>query len=138
MPPAFSPRSTRSTALPGSKAASACSARGRATGARSWLSSCAASRACAGRAAPTSPPALAAPVAVVAPRLLSAFDATARLARLEGAVRVLGEGSSDWRAVLAQLLRRLEGVLRPRSAHIALAVRGESFEVGIADADAQQ
>src|SRR5690606_5304959 len=73
-----------------------------------------------------------------AARLLAAFDEIDRLARLEGGVRVLGEGSSDWRAVLAQLLRRLEGVLRPRSAHIALAVRGESFEVGIADADAQQ
>jgi two-component system OmpR family sensor kinase len=88
--------------------------------------------------APNEYRALAAAVAVDAARLLAAFDEIDRLARLEGGVRVLGEGSSDWRAVLAQLLRRLEGVLRPRSAHIALAVRGESFEVGIADADAQQ
>jgi len=88
--------------------------------------------------APNEYRALAAAVAVDAARLLAAFDEIDRLARLEGGVRVLEDGSSDWHAVLVQLLRRLEGVLRPRSAHIALAVRGETFEVGLAGPDAQQ
>jgi len=82
--------------------------------------------------------ALAAAVAVDAARLLAGFDEIDRLARLESGALRLGEGSCDLRDVVGPLLRRLEGVLRPRSARIDLAMSGAPFTVGLDEGEAQQ
>jgi hypothetical protein len=88
--------------------------------------------------APNEYRALAAGVAVDAARLLAGFDEIDRLARLESGAPVLDEGRSEWAETLASILRRVEGVLRPRSARIELAVHGEAFAVPLAESDAQQ
>jgi signal transduction histidine kinase len=82
--------------------------------------------------------ALAAAVAVDAARLMAAFDEIDRLARLETGALDLAEGESDWREVTAQILRRLESALRPRSARIELTARGSPFAVAIEQAEAMQ
>jgi signal transduction histidine kinase len=82
--------------------------------------------------------ALAGAVAVDAARLMAGFDELDRLARLESGALTLAEGSSDLREVLAQLLRRLEGVLRPRSARMIMAVSGSPFTVPMDEDDAQR
>lgn len=81
--------------------------------------------------------ALAAAVAVDAARLLGAFEDMDRLARLENHALDLNEGTSDLREITADLLRRLEGVLRPRSAQIELRVSGSPFTVPLDNGDAQ-
>jgi signal transduction histidine kinase len=88
--------------------------------------------------APNEYRALAAAVAVDAARLLAGFDEIDRLAKLESGAPVLDEGCSQWDEAVSGILRRLEGVLRPRSARIELAVNSQSFTVGISDTDAQQ
>jgi len=88
--------------------------------------------------APNEYRALAAAIAVDAARLLAGFDEIDRLARLESGVLQLGEGRTDLRDCTTQLLRRLEGVLRPRSARIDLAVRGEPFLVELDEREVQQ
>ena len=88
--------------------------------------------------APNEYRALAAAVAVDAARLLAGFDEIDRLARLETGDPVLDQGRCEWDEALSQILRRLEGVLRPRSARITLAVRGSAFTVGLTETDAQQ
>jgi len=88
--------------------------------------------------APNEYRALAAAVAVDAARLLAGFDEIDRLARLESGAPVLDEGRSQLDEVVSNILRRIEGVLRPRSARIELALHSESFTIGLADADAQQ
>src|SRR5690606_8468984 len=55
--------------------------------------------------------ALAAAVAVDAARLLAGFDEIDRLARLESGALRLDEGQSDFRAAVAGIQRRLDGVL---------------------------
>jgi signal transduction histidine kinase len=81
--------------------------------------------------------ALAGAVAVDAARLMAGFDELDRLARLETQVLTLEPGTSDLREIAAQLLRRLESVLRQRSARMLLNASGTDFVVGIADADTQ-
>jgi signal transduction histidine kinase len=88
--------------------------------------------------APNAYRALAAAIAVDAARLLAGFDEIDRLAQLETGTQPLSPGQSDLREVIAQLLRRLEGVLRPRGARIDLTVRGEPFTVAMEEQEAQQ
>ena len=88
--------------------------------------------------APNEYRALAAAVAVDAARLLAGFDEIDRLARLETGTAVLDPGRSAWDEALGQMLRRIEGVLRPRSARVVLAVHGSEFAVGLTETDAQQ
>jgi len=88
--------------------------------------------------APNEYRALAAAVAVDAARLLAGFDEIDRLARLESHVLTLVAGRSDMRDVVSQLLHRLEGVLRPRSARIELGVSGTTFATGLDEGEAQQ
>ena len=87
--------------------------------------------------APNEYRALAAAVAVDAARLLAAFDEIDRLARLETGAEVLHEGCCEWDAEMGEMLRRIDGALRPRSARIEAAVHGTAFTVGLAEADAQ-
>jgi signal transduction histidine kinase len=88
--------------------------------------------------APNEYRALAAAVAVDAARLLAGFDEIDRLARLESAAPVFDSGQCQWDDALAGILRRIEGVLRPRSARIELAAHGEGFAIGLPETDAQQ
>jgi signal transduction histidine kinase len=88
--------------------------------------------------APNEYRALAAAVAVDAARLLAGFDEIDRLARLESGAPVLDAGHCRWDEAVSGILRRLEGVLRPRSARIELSVHSESFAVGLTENDAQQ
>jgi hypothetical protein len=88
--------------------------------------------------APNAYRALAAAIAVDAARLLAGFDEIDRLAQLETGTQPLSPGQSDLREVIAQLLRRLEGVLRPRGARIDLTVRGTPFTVAMEEQEAQQ
>ena len=88
--------------------------------------------------APNAYRALAAAIAVDAARLLAGFDEIDRLARLETGALPLSAGRSDLREVIVQLLRRLEGVLRPRSARIELAVRGGPFTLELDEPEVQQ
>lgn len=88
--------------------------------------------------APNEYRALAAAIAVDAARLLAGFDEIDRLARLESGALRLEEGRCDLREVAGQLLRRLEGVLRPRSARIDLTARGAPFTLAIDEREAQQ
>ena len=82
--------------------------------------------------------ALAAAVAVDAARLMAGFDEIDRLARLETGALRFGDGASDLREVVGGILRRLDGVLRPRSAKVELAVSGGPFTVAMEEVDAQQ
>jgi two-component system OmpR family sensor kinase len=82
--------------------------------------------------------ALAAAVAVDAARVMAGFDEIDRLARLEIGVLRLDEGECDLREVVGRTLRRLDGVLRPRSARIELTAKGSRFAVGMTEADAMQ
>ena len=66
--------------------------------------------------------ALSAAIAVDAARLLGGFEELDRLARLETRSLDLPEGSCDFADILAEQVRRLGGVLRPRSAAIELAM----------------
>jgi len=66
--------------------------------------------------------ALSAAIAVDAARLLGGFEELDRLARLETRSLELAEGSCDFADILAEQVRRLAGVLRPRSAAIELAM----------------
>src|SRR5690606_4544613 len=70
--------------------------------------------------APNEYRALAAAIAVDAARLMAGFDEIDRLAKLETGALQLEPGESDWREVVATILRRLDGVLRPRGARIEL------------------
>ena len=88
--------------------------------------------------APNEYRALAAAVAVDAARVMAGFDEIDRLARLETGALELDEGECDFREVVAQTLRRLDGVLRPRSARIELAAEGTRFTIGMAETDARQ
>jgi signal transduction histidine kinase len=88
--------------------------------------------------APNEYRALAAGIAVDAARLLAGFDEVDRLARLETGALRLDEGSCDWRDVVGQTLRRLEGVLRPRSARMDLAIAGSPFLVPLEEPEAAQ
>jgi len=85
--------------------------------------------------APNTYRALAGGIGVDAARLLAGFDEIDRLARLEsGGLDLAGDGC-NFRLVIEGTLRRLEGVTRPRSAHLRLLTSGEHFGVGLGDAD---
>lgn len=77
--------------------------------------------------APNAYRALAAGIAVDAAKLLAAFEEVDRLARLESGALELAQGDADLNEALAETLRRLEGVLRPRGASITLDVDGYAF-----------
>lgn len=86
--------------------------------------------------APNEYRALAAAVAVDAARLMAGFDEIDRLARLEaGALQIIGS-ECDLRQVTSRMVQRLEGVLRPRGAHIELATRGSPFTIDMPESDA--
>ncbi|MBO9517092.1 MAG: HAMP domain-containing histidine kinase [Porphyrobacter sp.] len=82
--------------------------------------------------------ALAAAVAVDAARIMAGFDEIDRLARLEAGALEFEGGQCDLREVVNQLLRRLDGVLRQRSARIEFEVEGPDFIVGLSRNDALQ
>ena len=82
--------------------------------------------------APNAYRALAAGVAVDAAKLLAAFEDIDRLARLETGALELDTGEADLRDALAETIRRLDGVLRPRDAAIGLQVSGSPFTTGLA------
>jgi signal transduction histidine kinase len=85
--------------------------------------------------APNTYRALAGGIGVDAARLLAGFDEIDRLARLEsGGLDLAGDGC-NFRLVIEGTLRRLEGVTRPRSAHLRLLTSGELFAVGLGHAD---
>jgi hypothetical protein len=86
--------------------------------------------------APNAYRALAAAVGVDAARLLAGFDEIERMAQLESGTLALADGTSNLRLVVEATLRRLEGVLRPRSAKMRLFVSGDSFSLGIGEEDA--
>lgn len=86
--------------------------------------------------APNAYRALAAAVGVDAARLLAGFDEIERMAQLESGTLALAEGTSNLRVVVESTLRRLEGVLRPRSSKMRLLVSGDAFFVGIGEEDA--
>ena len=88
--------------------------------------------------APNEYRALAAAVAVDAARLMAGFDEIDRLARLETGALELEEGHCDFREIAGQILRRVEGVLRPRGARIELTARGSAFTVAVHEAEALQ
>jgi two-component system, OmpR family, sensor kinase len=77
-------------------------------------------------------------VAVDAARILAGFDEIDRLAQLETGALRLEDGESDLRDVVTRTLRRLDGVLRPRSARIELIAQGGPFTIGMAGIDAMQ
>lgn len=79
--------------------------------------------------------ALAAGIAVDAARLMAGFDELDRLARLESGAMALAEGSCDLRQAVSELLRRLDGVLRPRSARMVLSASGSPFVVALAESE---
>lgn len=85
--------------------------------------------------APNAYRALAAAVSVDAARLLAGFDEIDRLSRLAAGALELSRDGSNVRLVLERTLRRLEGVTRPRGAHLRLLTSGESFEVTLGEAD---
>jgi signal transduction histidine kinase len=85
--------------------------------------------------APNTYRALAGAVGVDAARLLAGFDEIDRLARLESAALSLSTDGCNFRLVVEATLRRLEGVTRPRSAHLRLLTSGEIFSIGLGQDD---
>lgn len=88
--------------------------------------------------APNEYRAMAAAIAVDAARLMAGFDEMDRLARLQSGALALAPGSADMRGVFHTTLQRLEGVLRPRAASMALEVSGGPFIVPLAESDMLQ
>lgn len=81
--------------------------------------------------APNTYRALAGAIGVDAARLLAGFDEIDRLAQLESDALHLSAEGCDFRQVVEDTLRRLEGVTRPRGAHLRLVVSGERFFIGL-------
>jgi signal transduction histidine kinase len=79
--------------------------------------------------------ALAGAIGVDAARLLAGFDEIDRLARLESAALTLSNDGCNFRVIIETTLRRLEGVTRPRSAHLRLLTSGETFSVELGHDD---
>lgn len=85
--------------------------------------------------APNSYRALAGAIGVDAARLLAGFDEIDRLAKLESGALALSDDGCNFRLVVESTLRRLEGVTRPRSAHLRLLTSGEHFATRLGEAD---
>jgi hypothetical protein len=85
--------------------------------------------------APNTYRALAGAIGVVAARLLAGFDELDRLARLDSGSLELSKEGCNFRLVIESTLRRLEGVTRPRSAHLRLLTSGGTFSVGLGETD---
>jgi signal transduction histidine kinase len=79
--------------------------------------------------------ALAGAVGVDAARLLAGFDELDRLTKLESAALALSAEGCNFRLVVERTLRRLDGVTRPRSAHLRLLTSGEDFTVSLEEDD---
>ncbi|WAT18706.1 sensor histidine kinase [Aurantiacibacter sp. MUD11] len=73
----------------------------------------------------------AAAIAVDAAKLLAGFDEVDRLVKLDSQAMELEEGECDFRSILVETIRRLEGVLRPRNAGFRMAVSGSPFDVAL-------
>ena len=85
--------------------------------------------------APNTYRALAGGIGVDAARLLAGFDEIDRFARLESGALALSSDGCNFRVVVETTVRRLEGVTRPRSAHLRLLTSGEAFTVGLGQED---
>jgi hypothetical protein len=85
--------------------------------------------------APNTYRALAGAIGVDAARLLAGFDEIDRLARLESGALELSVDGCNFRLVVESTVRRLEGVTRPRSAHLRLLTSGEHFTVRLGEGD---
>ncbi|MGZ3197039.1 MAG: histidine kinase dimerization/phospho-acceptor domain-containing protein [Croceibacterium sp.] len=85
--------------------------------------------------APNTYRALAGGIGVDAARLLAGFDEIDRLARLESGALALSSDGCNFRVVVETTVRRLEGVTRPRSAHLRLLTSGEAFTIGLGRED---
>jgi signal transduction histidine kinase len=85
--------------------------------------------------APNAYRALAGAVGVDAARLLAGFDEIDRLTRLVGGVLELSTEGSNFRLIVERTLRRLEGITRPRNAHLRLLTTGEAFAVTLGETD---
>lgn len=88
--------------------------------------------------APSEYRALAAAIAMDAARILGGFDELDRMARLETGAMTLDEDGCDLSDQLTQTVHRLDGVLRPRSARIALAGADQPCPVTLGSDDAAQ
>jgi len=87
--------------------------------------------------APNEYRALAASIAGDAARMLAGFEELDRLMKLEGGALELEAGSADFRAIVAETARQLDGVLRPRSAGLALTGEDTPCPVALTQGDAQ-
>lgn len=88
--------------------------------------------------APSEYRALSAAIAMDAARILGGFDELDRMARLETGDLTLDAGSSDLAEQLDQAVQRLDGVLRPRSARIAISGTERACMVPLGPDDAAQ
>jgi two-component system, OmpR family, sensor kinase len=88
--------------------------------------------------APNEYRALAAAIGVDVARVQAGFDELDRLARLEMRALDLEDGVSDLHAVCEELIRRLNGALRSRSAAMHLSASGEPVAVPLATPELQQ
>lgn len=88
--------------------------------------------------APSEYRALSAAIAMDAARILGGFDELDRMARLESGALTLDPGSSDFAEQLEQAVHRLDGVLRPRSARIAISGAERPCPVPLSTDDAAQ
>jgi signal transduction histidine kinase len=77
----------------------------------------------------------AAGIAVDAAKLLAGFDEIDRLSRLEAGVLEPDTGEADLREVVELTVRRMEGVLRPRSAGFAVNAADERLPTALARND---
>lgn len=88
--------------------------------------------------APSEYRALAAAIAMDAARILGGFDELDRMARLESGAMALDDSGSDLSEQLDQAVQRLDGVLRPRSARIAISGAGQACPITLGSDDAAQ
>jgi hypothetical protein len=88
--------------------------------------------------APSEYRALAAAIAMDAARILGGFEELDRMARLESGAMTLDESGSDLAEQLGQAVQRLDGLLRPRSARIAIAGAAQACPVTLGPDDAAQ
>ena len=88
--------------------------------------------------APNTYRALAAAIGVDAARLLAGFDEIDRMVRLESGDARLSTEGSNLRQTVERTLKRLEGVMRPRSAKMRLLTSGDGFAVTLGSDDTAQ